>query len=122
MPQPGAGANPPYPYPTTSSGSNFPPYPTSNFGGYMPYNNFGGQAAPNHGGASGYPPYMPTPPSTAGYNNFYGGVSDVFMHNIKKTSRTTDENMCLYCCVYYSNRIPHKMETTQSLKSILKLR
>lgn len=72
MPQPGASGNQSYlPYPA-ASGNNFPPYPTSNFGGF-PYP--GGSSSTNPSATGGYPPYMPqNQMHGAGYNHFYGGV------------------------------------------------
>lgn len=70
MPQPGGNANPYLPYP--SAGGN-PPYPTSNFGGFPGYPAASGG---NDQPSSGYPPYMPNA-SGPGYNNFYGGVSEI---------------------------------------------
>lgn len=81
MPQPG-GANSSYlPYP--ASGSNFPPYPTSNFGGFPSYQ--GASSSSNPPSSGGYPPYMPQNPMTSGgvYNNFYGGVSSHFSGSIE---------------------------------------
>lgn len=74
MPQPG-GANPGayLPYPAASGA--FPPYPTTNFGGFPAYPGASGSANPP---STGYPPYMPNP---SGYNNFYGGVSETIILN-----------------------------------------
>lgn len=71
MPQPGGNTNPSNPFlPYPAAGGNFPPYPTSNFGGFPGYPGAGGNGQPS----SGYPPYMPNSNSPS-YNNFYGGVS-----------------------------------------------
>lgn len=76
MPQPG-GSSQGYGLPYPSSGGAFPPYPTSNFGGFPAY-----PGASNPSPApGGYPPYPMPNPSHSGYNNFYGGVSNlVFIH------------------------------------------
>lgn len=68
MPQPGGG-NSGYPLPYPAASGAFPPYPTSNFGGFPGFPGAGGSTNPPSSG--GYPPYMQNP---SGYNNFYGGV------------------------------------------------
>lgn len=79
MPQP-TGGGPGYGLPYPASSNAFPPYPTSNFGGFPAYPGASGASNPP---SSGYP--YPTPnPSHSGYNNFYGGasVSILFMESL----------------------------------------
>lgn len=74
MPQPTGGGNQGYGLPYPASSGAFPPYPTSNFGGFPAYPGNAGSNIPT----TGYPPY-PSPqgglPKSGGYNNFYGGAS-----------------------------------------------
>lgn len=105
IPQPG-GANSSYlPYP--ASGSNFPPYPTSNFGGFPSYP--GASSSSNPPSSGGYPPYMPQNPSipTGGYNNFYGGVSSNSIGSIKLYE---DSVLMAFDFKSFSKRTHHKME------------
>ncbi|XP_055313356.1 tumor susceptibility gene 101 protein [Sitodiplosis mosellana] len=62
-----------YPLPYPASAGAFPPYPTSNFGGFPAYPGASGTANPP---STGYPPYPMPNPSHSGYNSFYGGQSN----------------------------------------------
>lgn len=94
MPQP-TGGGPGYGLPYPASSTAFPPYPTSNFGGFPAYP--GGSGASNPPSSGGYPPY-PTPnPPNSGYNNFYGGASVIILQLFENSlDFSTKKNYFLY--------------------------